>query len=227
VDRGSVPSSPTWLTSKPPKGPLKRHVILHARSRRATRRAGPMPLGLTMDCEDGADGGAADVAWLAAGGECRHRRRAASLALPPVLVERFRSGDHVMQPAKPVQRRRAVTDWAIRRSMRGTSQVYQRSITPCHREPLATLPHQTSGTGLVRSVTIFGAVPGAGTRPAFSHASRGYYGLYLPPERTSALMFAPCLLDVAVRLGSGRHYTAPALVACRTVRHVTARLGTE
>jgi hypothetical protein len=34
--------------------------------------------------------------------------------------------------------------WLIRHGTRGTSQVYRRSITPCHREPLAKPPHQTS-----------------------------------------------------------------------------------
>ncbi len=50
------------------------------------------------------------------------------------------------------------------------------------------------GTWARAIVMIFGTVQAPGMRPAFSCASRGYYGLYLPPGERRSLMFAPCLL---------------------------------
>lgn len=58
-----------------------------------------------------------------------------------------------------------------------------------------------TSTRLLLSVMILSAAMGTETHPARRHASSGYYGTYLPPERTTATMFAPCLLGCR---GAGR-----------------------
>lgn len=61
------------------------------------------------------------------------------------------------------------------RSMGGISQVYTRAITVRTGSPWQSRITRRRGIRLLRSVTIFSAVRGAGTRLACSHASRGYY----------------------------------------------------
>jgi hypothetical protein len=78
--------------------------------------------------------------------------------------------------------------------MRGTSQVYQRSIITCTARLWQSRLTGRTSARLLRSAMIMSAAMGTETHPARRHTSRGYYGTYLPPERTTATMFAPCLL---------------------------------
>jgi hypothetical protein len=66
---------------------------------------------------------------------------------------------------------------------------------------------------------IFSAAIGTGTHPARRHASRGYYGTYLPPERMTATMFAPCLLGCH---GTARQRPVPGGSGSRGLPHSPA-----
>jgi hypothetical protein len=130
-------------------------------------------------------------------------------------------------------------------SMRGTPQVHERLIVrPGSGPPPAAEPRRSRTAFAIRGE--FHAVLHAGSDlpccapPAAVtdrvRLSRGFsavdQGLMAPCGRADPQdRPLPCLLhvcsDAPVGPGSGRHHTAPALVACRTVRQVAARLGTE
>jgi hypothetical protein len=128
-------------------------------------------------------------------------------------------------------------DDSSRRSMRGISQVYRRSIATRSRVP--------SGRPAIRQHRELQYHPGCRVASASIHASSGDYGPYLPhklalcrrPGSADTAVPAPvqdrphpCLLhvcsDVPVRAGSGRYHAAPGLPVRCTARQVTAFPGT-
>ncbi len=93
------------------------------------------------------------------------------------------------------RRRQAVTDWGARRSMRGTSQVYRGSITPCHREPLAKPPHQTPGHQARAIRHDLQHSPGRRERaPLAATLAGGITDCICRLSERPSSMFAPCLL---------------------------------
>jgi hypothetical protein len=111
------------------------------------------------------------------------------------------------------------------RSMRGTSQVYRRSITEAAASPRPSRRHQAPGHGLLPSATIFSAVLNAGTRLSFSDPSRGNYAVYLPFQRMTVAMFAPCLLGChgTARQQPASHGTSSSWLPYKAARNGISR----
>ena len=95
------------------------------------------------------------------------------------------------------------------RSMRGTSQVYRRSITPWHREPLATPPHQASGRQARAIRHDLQYSPRRRKRAGLSDASRGILRTVSAAEPTTVAhvcsMFARMSRYGLVAAGITRH----------------------
>src|SRR6266704_3318778 len=119
---------------------------------------------------------------------------------------------------------------------------HPRRALPDHVQTAWPLTHVTAslwqslltrrpGTRLVRFVTIFSAVPGTGNAPACGHASRGYYGLYLPPGRTTIAhvcsMFARMSRYGPVAADTTRHPHSWSAVQSGRSRHASAQNDTR
>jgi hypothetical protein len=63
-------------------------------------------------------------------------------------------------------------------SARGTSQVYRRSITPCHREARASLLTRRPSARRVRSVAVISAVPDGGKRAQLAATPGDFMPMY-------------------------------------------------
>ncbi len=117
---------------------------------------------------------------------------------------------------------------ALPPSMRGTLQVYQRSIITCAARLWQSHLTGRTSTRFLRSSMILSAATDTETHPARRHASRERYGTYLPPERTIATMFAPRLLGCRIptrqravrrgtRTGRSQHISAGIIVGSQLV----------
>jgi hypothetical protein len=103
------------------------------------------------------------------------RPRGAALRHRPAPHQRTA---HSILPVLPSPAPRGSHSPGACRSMRGTSRVYRRSITPGHRVPLAKRANQTPGHQVRAIRHDLQRRPGAPvTLPIRSHASSGYYGL--------------------------------------------------
>ena len=93
--------------------------------------------------------------------------------------------------------------------MRGTSEVYQRSIAARTRHPWQSRVTRHPGHQALAIRTQLSAVRGTGTRLACGHVSRGYYGTYLAAwahgGRDVCSMFARLSRSNPVARGTVRH----------------------